>query len=320
MNVAIVGSNFALRGYLPAIKKIKKYKLKIICSRNIHQIKDQIDVKNINYESNWKKIFKKNIELIILAVPPVIQERILNYNLKYKKKIIFEKPISHSFSKTKKIVKLLKKNKIKLSVNLTYLNNKLFKKLKKLIKNKKLGEIKKYNIIWSFKNLDFNNRIKTWKTNEKLGGGIKNIFLTHLFSYCEFLFGINKISDVKVKYSKFKGLKYKKFISFKIKNEKKINGKILIYNKKIGDQFHKITIIFERGYIQLFTKSKDWTKYLKLKIQKINKKPTELMNISKFKDGRSEEIYFMLKEFLKEQNYSNLDYCFNAEKINTKIK
>ena len=37
INVALVGSNFALKGYLPVIKKIKQLNLSIICSRNIHE-------------------------------------------------------------------------------------------------------------------------------------------------------------------------------------------------------------------------------------------------------------------------------------------
>ena len=319
MNIALVGSNFALKGYLPAIQKIKRYKLKIICSRKINKIKNQIDIKNVIFEKNWKKIFKKNIHLIIVAVPPVIQEKILIYNLKFKKKIIFEKPISQNIERSKKIANLLKKNKIKLSINLTYLNNILFRKLRKIIKSKKLGEVKKYNIVWSFKSADYNKKIKTWKTDEKLGGGIKNIFLTHVLSYCEFLFGANEVSNIQIKYSKFKGLNYKNFISFNVKNKKKINGKISIFNKKKGDQFHRINIIFEKGDILLFTKSKDWTKYFKLKIQKKNKKPLEIMNLSNFHDGRSAEIYFMLKQFLKKQNYTKLNHCLNAEKINQQI-
>ena len=39
-------------------------------------------------------MFRKNIDIIILAVPPKLQEKILLYNLKFKKKTIFEKPIS----------------------------------------------------------------------------------------------------------------------------------------------------------------------------------------------------------------------------------
>ena len=57
MNIALVGSNFGIKGYLPAIKKIKNVKLKIICSRNIKKLKNY-DLKNIIHVTDWKKIFK----------------------------------------------------------------------------------------------------------------------------------------------------------------------------------------------------------------------------------------------------------------------
>ena len=89
MNIALVGSNFSLRGYLPAINKFKKLKLKIICSRDKNKISKKI-LRKIDHESDWKNIFSKDIDLIILAVPPKLQEKILLYNMKYKKKLFLK--------------------------------------------------------------------------------------------------------------------------------------------------------------------------------------------------------------------------------------
>ena len=85
MNVAIVGSNFGLRGYLPVINKIKSLKIKIICSRNKSKISTK-EIKKFKHETDWRNIFKRNIDLIILAVPPKLQEKIILFNLRYKKK------------------------------------------------------------------------------------------------------------------------------------------------------------------------------------------------------------------------------------------
>ena len=58
MNVALVGSNFALRGYLPVLKKIKQYNVKIISSRSIEKIKPKIDYpKKITLEKKLEKNF-----------------------------------------------------------------------------------------------------------------------------------------------------------------------------------------------------------------------------------------------------------------------
>ena len=322
MNVALVGSNFALKGYLPVIKKIKQLKLRVICSRNISKKNLLSKLENITHESNWKKIFNDDIDLIILAVPPKIQNQILNYNLKFKKKMIFEKPISQNLISSKKIVKSLKRKKIKSDINLTFLNHELFQKTKTIIKNKKLGKVLSYEVLWNFKSFDLENKIKSWKTVEKQGGGIKNIFLTHVFSYCEFLFGKGKMIDYNFKISNFKNIKYKKSINCILKNKDGVTGKITLFVKKSGFQNHRIVIKCEKGYIRLFTKSKDWTKdfiletcNIKSKIKKIIKEK----KLKNFKDGRSNQIFTMIKNFLKKSDYSKIDYCLNAEKLNKTI-
>ena len=319
MNVALVGSNFSLRGYLPAINKVKKLKLKIICSRDKNKISKKI-LRKIDHESDWKNIFSKNIDLIILAVPPKLQEKILLFNMKYKKKIIFEKPISTSYSTSKKIIKKIIQKKIKAEINLTYLNHELFQKIKKIIKKKKFGEVIKYKIIWNFVSIDFNKKIRSWKTIENQGGGIKNIFLSHVLSYCEFFFGKISLENYEIKKSKFSGINFKKYIFLNLKNKKNINGSVLLFTKKRGNQNHKIEINFEKGKVILFTNSKDWTKNFQLKIyqNKLTKKYIQTSK-KKFKDGRSYQIYSMIKKFLKKPNNQNLNFCLNSELINKKI-
>tara|TARA_B100001063_G_scaffold246380_1_gene285260 strand:+ start:79 stop:1047 length:969 start_codon:yes stop_codon:yes gene_type:complete len=321
MNVAIVGSNFGLRGYLPAINKINNLNIKIICSRKINKVPIK-NLKKFKHETNWKNVFKKEIDLIILAVPPKIQEKIILFNLKHRKKLIFEKPISPKYSTSKRIVEKLKIKKIKTEINLTFLSHPLFQKTKKIIDSKILGPVINYKIYWSFVSSDFNKKIKTWKTDEKSGGGIKNIFLTHILTYCEFFFKRPVLENYKIKIFKFKGLRYKKYISIKLNNPKKIKGDISIMTKKKGLQSHKVEINFKNGQVQLFTKSKDWTKNFVLKIYYNKSKKIKTykdMQKSLFKDGRSNQIFKMIKSFIKGPNYKNLEYCLNAEKINHKL-
>ena len=318
MNTALIGSNFGIKGYLPAIKKIKSIKLKIICSRNIKKIEDN-DLKKINYETDWKKIFKKDIKLIILAVPPKLQEKIITYNIKFKKRIIFEKPISSNYFKSKKLIEQIKKNKINADINLTYLNHDLFKKVKDIIKKKKLGVPINFRVKWNFISYDLNKKIKSWKTDEKQGGGIKNIFLTHVFSYCQFFFGKLILKNFKIKITKFKDLKFKNQIICDVTGKNFLVGKVFIETKKRGIQTNKIDINFQKGHVQLLTKSKDWTKDFVLKIYTKKNKKTKIfnnMNNKLFKDGRSHQIYSMINSFLKKPNYKNLNYCLDSEKIN----
>ena len=72
--------------------------------------------------------------------------------------------------------------------------------------------------------------------------------------------------------TKFKKIRYKNNIECHISNPKAVKGKIKIFTKKHGFQNHVIKIYFEKGNINLSTKSKDWTRNFKLKIKKNNSK------------------------------------------------
>ena len=215
-----------------------------------------------------------------------------------------------------------KKKKIKAEVNLTYLNHDLFKKLKYIIDKQILGPTIDFKINWNFISHDLNKKIKSWKTNEKLGGGIKNIFLTHVFSYCQFFFGDLTLRDYSTKIVKFKGLNFKNKIFCNVVNQNHLNGKILVNTKKNGLQSHKIKINFKNGHVKLFTKSKDWTKDFTLEVNNKNSKKIKIyksMNKKLFIDGRSYQIHTMIKDFLKKPNYKNLDFCLSSEKINNTL-
>lgn len=316
INFAIVGSNFGIKGYLPVLQKIQNFNISIICSPNVEK-HNLSKITEADLASNWKKIFKKKIDVIISAVPPKIQEKILLYNLKFRKKMILEKPITYNYFKSKKIVNQIKKKRIKADINLTFVNHPYFIFLKEIIDKKKYGDVKSYSIKWSFVSHDYNLKKKTWKVQNKLGGGITNIFLTHVLSYCEFLFGENKLYETVTKKDTFKKIKFIKYINTKVKNKNSIYGKILLKTKKNGIQSHELRIKFDKCLIIIKNNSKDWSKNF---LMKVNGKKMFISRNSGYTDGRSDQIEYLIKNFLRTKNYKNLDLCLNAEKLINNIR
>ena len=315
INFAIVGSNFGIKGYLPVLQRFSKFNVALLCSRNIEKYNFKKIVK-AELVSDWRKIFKKKIDIIVSAVPPRIQEKILFYNLNYKKKIIIEKPITSNYFKSKKIVNQIKKNKIQTDINLTFVNHPIFIYLKKIINKKKYGNVKSYSIKWNFISHDYNRKKKTWKVQDHFGGGITNIFLTHVLSYCEYLFGKNILYETYIKKDNFKRIKYINHIDTKIKNNNGVSGRIVLKTKKRGNQRHEIQVKFDKCLIIIKNKSKDWSKNFQIKV---NGKKMSIKNNSKYSDGRSDQIEYLIKKFLKKKSYNNLDLCLNAEKLINKI-
>tara|TARA_Y100001970_G_scaffold256226_1_gene333748 strand:- start:16640 stop:17602 length:963 start_codon:yes stop_codon:yes gene_type:complete len=316
INFAIVGSNFGIKGYLPVIQKNSNFKIAALSSRNIGNYKLDDNIK-INLETNWKEIFNKKIDIIISAVPPKVQEQILLYNLKFKKRIICEKPITCNYLKSKKIVQLYKKNNIKADINLTFVNHPYFLLLKKIIDSKIYGNVLNYSVRWSFVSRDYNLKKKTWKVQAKLGGGITNIFLTHVFSYCELLFGKNILSKTITEKDNFKKIRFIRYFETCVKNKNNISGRIVLKTKRTGNQRHELRIKFDKSLIIIKNNSKDWSKNFHMKI---NGKKVKIKDKNNYIDGRSNQIEVLTKNFIRKKSYKNLDLCLNAEKLIHRIK
>jgi len=318
-NVAIIGSNFGISGYLPALKKNKNYKIVLICCRSDESLlKLKKKFNKIKISKNWKDAFNKNIDLIICSTIPKVQDKIINYNFKIKKNIIFEKPISSSYQKSFLILKKLIKYKIKSEINLTFLYHNLFISLKKIIDSNKLGKIKKISIDWSLKNNSLLKKTYSWKIDSKQGGGIKNIYLIHILTYCYFLFNNFKIINKKLKTIKIFNKKIITHVNLRIQTNEKAKGSIKLNCLGKKHQVHKIKILFSEGSAILTNNSKHWTKNFKLTIYNNRQKKIMLDN-NYYYDGRSKQISNLLKNFIKDNNFINLERCVNAEKLIGKI-
>jgi predicted dehydrogenase len=318
-NVAIIGSNFGISGYLPALKKNKNYKIVLICCRSDESLtKLKKKFTKIKISKNWKDAFNKNIDLIICSTIPKVQDKIINYNFKIKKSIIFEKPISSSYQKSLLILKKLIKYKIKSEINLTFLYHNLFISLKKIIDSNKLGKIKKISIDWSLKNNSLLKKTYSWKIDSKQGGGIKNIYLIHILTYCYFLFNNFKIINKKLKTIKILNKKIITHVNLRIQTNEKAKGSIKLNCLGKKHQVHKIKILFSEGSAILTNDSKHWTKNFKLTIYNNRQKKIMLDN-NYYYDGRSKQISNLLKNFIKDNNFINLERCVNAEKLIGKI-
>ena len=318
-NVAIIGSNFGISGYLPALKKNKNYKIVLICCRSDESLtKLKKKFTKIKISKNWKDAFNKNIDLIICSTIPKVQDKIINYNFKIKKSIIFEKPISSSYQKSFLILKKLIKYKIKSEINLTFLYHNLFISLKKIIDNNKLGKVKKISIDWSLKNNSLLKKNYSWKIDSKQGGGIKNIYLIHILTYCYFLFNNFKIINKKLKTIKIFNKKIITHVNLRIQTNEKAKGSIKLNCLGKKHQVHKIKILFSKGSAILTNDSNDWTKNFKLTIYNKKQKKVMLDN-NYYYDGRSKQISNLLKNFIKDNNFVNLERCVNAEKLIGKI-
>ena len=191
INAAIIGSGYGYYVIYKALLRIRNVNVVAICSRNQKKLKKIFEHDDkINFFSSWEKmLLEKKIDMLAIATIPSIQSKILLSNEIKRSKIKYffiEKPIAENLNNSYKIYKRFK-NKKNFIVDFTFLATDIFQKFKKILKKKNNNN--KINIQWKF--LAFHNKykIRTWKTNSSVGGGIVSFYLIHLLNYLEFFFG-----------------------------------------------------------------------------------------------------------------------------------
>jgi len=237
-NILLIGSNFARKHHLIQIKKFFDLKNITICGTKPYR-------GVIEYFKNYNlAISSKKYDYISCATTPKKQNQILNYLIKNKVRprgIILEKPILLNQNLIK-FIKYCKKNNVKFYVNFTFANLTIFQKLSKIIKKRKVVEIK-YNL-----NLEIKKNKNSWKNKVQDGGGFVNYYLIHFVYILVCNFNYLKLLRIK-KYNKNQFL-----LTLK-------NLKILIYLNinLIKKKDHLIELLMkDNSKIILFNKSNNW--------------------------------------------------------------
>lgn len=259
IKILIIGSNFGSKIYLTALRKITNNIQIFICSPNIH--KKKIEKKIIKYSSYKFAMLENKFDFVICATTPVVQLKVLEFIKKnnfFYKGILLEKPISTTLAKTKRSINLLEKLKIPFLTNFIFSELEAYKKFKKIIKQTNVREIQ---YTWEFKQAYFKNKISTWKTNDKVGGGLLRYYGIHVFYHLVDLFNLNENTKFNIE-----NITYfeKKIIYLKIIFFIKDVNLIFIMNINSKNNFHSINLYNKNSKIKLFNNYKDWTTGFKI--------------------------------------------------------
>ena len=320
MNGAIIGLGHGKRVIFEAFKLLN-VNLVGVFSKNLE--------KSIKFSlnNNIKKIFKnsddlindKEIEIIAIAVPAYFQINFIKKCLAKNKKIFCEKPILVDSKSFADLSRLLNKSKSKFIVDYIFLEHEAFKKFKKILP-RSINKKAKINIIFNFQSYNNKNKIKNWKNFPKFGGGILNLYLSHIMHYLVYFFG--KIAKIK----KIKKINNSMEIHCVFKSG--IIANIIIDSNNKSNE-HSIIYEDSKNIISLKNLTKDFAKGFRIHKfikQKNNKKIIKYEDkINNFKgDGRiyltKKLINSFFKKFTKKEHIKLINEYLYVEKILNKCR
>ena len=204
VNIGLLGAGRIAGHHIKAIKKIKKF--------NLVAVSDLIAEKRNFYGKKYKiKTFshyfdmlksEKSIDLVVVMSPSGMHyEHSVNIIKKFKKNIIIEKPPSMKTSQIVDLYSLAKKYKKKIFPVFQNRNNKCIIKIKKLLKQNKIGDIRLINLTLRWCRPQRYYDLSVWRGTYSHDGGALTNQGIHYIDLMKYLFG--EIKSVKTKMKTF---------------------------------------------------------------------------------------------------------------------
>lgn len=191
LKVGIIGSGFGLYGLLPAFVSIENCKVISICGKKTDRLVDyckKIGLKNIY--TDWKMMLNsEDLDAVAIAVTPGAQYEIAKFAIERGLNIFAEKPLALNYKQARELFILAQKRKITHMIDFIFPEIYAWQKVKQILDKKTFGKLKHISVNWDFESYDIKNKISSWKTNTKEGGGALSFYFSHSLYYLEYYAG-----------------------------------------------------------------------------------------------------------------------------------
>ena len=304
IKLAIVGSGFGMYCLLPAFNKINNCKVVSICGKNSERMESYCKTFGLKRYNNWRQMLQKEKpDAVAIAVIPKYQFEIAKYSLENNIAVFAEKPLTISYNTSFELNELAKKVELPNMIDFEFPEIPEWKKVKEILETKLKDKISNINVDWTFLSYDLENKIKSWKTDSKQGGGALSLVFSHTFYYLEYFLG--PITDIQSNlYISEKSLnKGETTIDMVIKFQNNCTGNLHIDISNSENNHHVIEFNGKNEKLILQNHSKNLVDNFEIifqehdKIQKI-KPDNSYKNINQSEDPRVKTVSLVAEKFI----------------------
>jgi predicted dehydrogenase len=138
----------------------------------------------------WRSIVDdRNIDAVMIAVPPSEQPAIAKAALETGKHVFCEKPLAPSGSEAARLLEAAIAKHVVHAIDFIFPELPLWIRARELIRGNKLGEIRHAVLDWRVETHASKTKARSWKNDLSQGGGVLNNFVSHVVHNIEWLFG-----------------------------------------------------------------------------------------------------------------------------------
>lgn len=290
IKIGILGaSEIALRRFLPALSKHENIEFVGVASLgNQERAREMVSAFGGQVYSSYEELLNdSSIDALYIALPPSMHHAWTKLALQKNKHVLLEKPSTTTLEHTVDLIELAKKNNLALHENYMFVFHSQIQKIKDILAEKTLGDIREYRIDFGFP-----KRAATdFRYNKELGGGALLDCGGYPIKLALLLLGKN----AKLVYSK---LNYTKDFDVDI------YGSAILENDR--SEIAKVSFGMDNAYkcdLEI------WGSLGTLKTERIFTSPSDYSPIVNIKIGGEQNIVTIEPD---DQFYNSIDYFYNS--------
>lgn len=304
IRIGVAGLGFGVSVHVPAFQSLPGIEVVALVGtdrKRTEQVAHSLKIAH-GY-GNLEDFFQHDMDAVSLALPPLENEKAVAYALKKGIAVLSEKPLTCSVKSAKALVKAA--CGILHMVDFQFIELPPFQKLKEIIHAETFGKVRHGQLVWLVESWTQKNKIWSWKTDARRGGGVLALLGSHFFYLAEWLFG-----KIQIRFSHISrkqtalfcprgGFPADDLVHLELTLPGDLPFFATIGNASPGSIGHRWEVVFDKATVILYNPTSDYMSGFKLtmKTGKIEKTLWQDSASGK-KDGRYKPFLAIAKRFV----------------------
>ena len=191
LRIGVVGLGFGQQAHVPGFRSDDRCEVVAICGSERSRAKRVADSLGIaKAYGDWRELVADpDVDVISIAVPPVLQATIAIEAARAGKAVFCEKPLAANLADAKRMCQAVTDHQVAHAIDFLFPESEAFRFAKSEISAGRLGEVRHALVSWKVETYAVRNRLDSWKLRGDSGGGTLMSFVSHSFYYLEWLLG-----------------------------------------------------------------------------------------------------------------------------------
>ncbi len=191
LRIGVVGLGYGQRVLIPAFRSTGRCDVTAVCAESrqrAQEIAGRLEVPKAYGE--WQGLVgDPQVDAVVIATPPILQPAIATAAAAARKPVFCEKPLATSRTAAADLADAVRRADVANMIDFEFPMLHAWQRAKALLARGTLGRLRHAVVLWQVETSANRAALETWKTRAEHGGGVLNLFASHVVYNLEWLLG-----------------------------------------------------------------------------------------------------------------------------------